>query len=117
VADKKLTMSQLASLAKAAAKQVDPTVDKKLRTLAQVGVGLMKSEIQAMHAVDTGTMLNSTSAESVGKDTILIGPTVTYAAYVALGTSRMKARPFHIRSAQKLRAQAKEFMSAEDLGL
>jgi len=114
---KKLTMGQLAALMAAAAKEVDPTIDQKLRTLSQVGVGLMKSEIQKMHAVDTGTMLNSTSAESEGKNTIFIGPTVTYATYVALGTSRMAARPFHIRSAKKLDDQAKDIFSAEDLGI
>ena len=65
----------------------------------------MKQEIQAMHAVDTGTLLNSTGAESVGKDTILIGPTVVYADYVANGTSRMAARPFHKTSAAKLNEQ------------
>lgn len=114
---KELTMGQLAALLAAAAKKVDPTVNKKLRTLAQVGVGLMKSEIQAMHVVDTGTLLNSTSAESVGKNAILIGPTVLYAPYVALGTKKMPARPFHIRSARKLTPLAKEILSAEDLGI
>ena len=62
-------------------------------------------------------MLNSVSAESVGKDTIFIGPTTNYAAYVALGTSRMAARPFHITSARKLDAEVKDFLTAEDLGL
>jgi hypothetical protein len=81
-----------------------------------VGVGLVKSEIQNMHAVDTGTMLNSTQAERSG-DAYYIGPTVTYAPYVALGTSRMAARPFHIVAARKLNQQAKEIFSAEDLGL
>jgi len=110
-------MGQLAALVAAAAKQVDPTADVKLRTLSQVGVGLMKSEIQAVHAVDTGTMLNSTSAESDGKHTIFIGPTVTYAVHVALGTSRSAARPFHVTSAAKLNNEAKDAFSAEDLGI
>ena len=117
MATKKLTMGQLAALVQAAAKKVDPTVDKKLRTLAQVGVGIMKTEIQRMHAVDTGTMVNSTSAESQGKSAILIGPTVLYAPYVALGTSRMPARPFHITTKRKLDREIKDFLSAEDLGL
>ena len=114
---KQLTMAQLAALMQAAAKKVDPTADVKLRTLAQVGVGLMKKEIQNVHAVDTGTMVNSTSAESAGKHAVLIGPTVLYAPYVALGTSRMEARPFHISSATKLRAATKDLFSAEDLGI
>jgi len=117
MADKKLTMGQLAALVQAAAKKVDPTVDVKLRTLAQTGVGIMKQEIQNVHAVDTGTMVNSTSAESVGKGTILIGPTVLYASFVALGTSRVEARPFHITTASKLKDQSKDIFSAEDLGL
>ena len=106
---KRLTMSQLAALASAEAKKVDPTCDKELRKFAQVGVGLMKSQIQAMHAVDTGTMLNSTTAESVGADSIEIGPTADYAAYVALGTSRVAARPFHVAAANELRKQVKDF--------
>lgn len=110
-------MGQLASLMISAAKKVDPAVDKGVRKVGQIGVGYMKSEIQAMHAVDTGTMLNSTSAESVGKNTILIGPTVTYAVYVALGTSRMAARPFHIVAARKLQKDAEDIISASDLGL
>ncbi|QZD98600.1 minor capsid protein [Microbacterium phage Jemerald] len=111
-----MTMSQLAAKFALAAKRVDPVADQKLRTLAQVGVGYVKSEIQAVHAVDTGTMLNSTTAERDGKS-YLIGPTVDYAPYVALGTTRMPARPFHIRAAKRLQADAKDFMDAEDLGL
>ncbi len=79
-----MTMSQLASKFLAAAKKTDAVTDQKMATLAQVGVGLVKSEIQAMHAVDTGTMLNSSVAEKVAKTTYLIGPTVDYAVYVAL---------------------------------
>jgi len=116
MADKDLSMGQLAALVTAAAKKVDPTIDKNLRVLAQVGVGIMKQEIQRMHAVDTGTMVNSTTAESAGKD-IFIGPTVQYATYVALGTSKMEARPFHITSAKKLARQADDILTAEDLGL
>lgn len=112
-----MTMGQLASKFAAAASKVEPVADQKIRTLVQVGIGLMKSEIQSLHAVDTGTMLNSTTSDYVGRQTYLIGPTVQYAPYVALGTSRMVARPFHIRSAKKLNAQAKDIFSATDLGL
>lgn len=113
-----ITMGQLASKFLLASRQVEPVTEKRLRTLAEVGVGLVKSEIQRMHAVDTGTMLNSTDSERVG-DSYLIGPTTSYAPYVALGTSRMAARPFHIYAAKKLRAQAPKIMamSAKDLGL
>lgn len=104
-----MTLSQLAALATAAAKKVDPACAKELRRFSQVGVGIMKKEIQNVHAVDTSTMLNSTSAESVGKDTILIGPTTDYAVYVALGTSRVAARPFHITAAAELNNQVKDF--------
>lgn len=112
-----ITMAQLASKFAAAAKRVDPVSDQKLRTLVEVGKGHVKSEIQRVHAVDTSTMLNSTDSEYVGKNTYLIGPTVTYAPYVALGTSRMAARPFHITAARKLNRDAKEIFGAEDLGL
>ena len=115
---RQLTMSQLAALASAAAAKVDPQANKALRQFAQVGVGLVKKEIQNVHAVDTGTMLNSTVAESEGRDVIAIGPTVDYAVYVALGTSRMAARPFHITAARKMASQASDFgFSADDLGI
>ena len=118
MADKKLTMSQLAALAKSAAAKVSPEADKHLRAFAQVGVGTVKRQIQGMHAVDTSTLLNSTVAESAGKDTILIGPTVDYAAYVALGTSRMPARPVHLAAAAEMQGNAGAFgFSPEDLGL
>lgn len=111
-----MTMGQLASKFRLAANRVDPVMDKQLRTLAQVGVGYVKTEIQAVHAVDTGTMLNSTTAEKDGKG-YLIGPTVTYAPYVALGTSRMPARPFHIRAARRLEKDIKQGDIVKDLGL
>ncbi|USH44761.1 hypothetical protein SEA_JUANYO_10 [Microbacterium phage Juanyo] len=101
-----ITMGQLASKFADAASKVPSAAEESVRTLAQVGVGLVKREIQSMHAVDTGTMLNSTEAEKVGRATYLVGPTVDYAPYVALGTSRMPARPFHIAAARKLAAQA-----------
>lgn len=95
-----INMKQLAQRYSTAA-QKDVT-SKELATLAQAGVGHVKREIQAMHAVDTGTMVNSTAAEKVGKDSYLIGPTVDYATYVALGTSRVAARPFHLTAMAKL---------------
>lgn len=112
-----ITMSQLASKFAASATQVSPLMEQKLTTLSQVAVGLVKKEIQNVHAVDTGTMLNSTTAERVSQNSYLVGPTVTYAVYVALGTSRMPARPFHITAAAQLRDQAKEIFTAGDLGL
>lgn len=111
-----ITMSQLASRYAAASKQTPGS--KELKALAQVGVGLVKKEIQNYHAVDTGTMLNSTTSETAGKDTYLIGPTVDYAVYVAEGTSRMAARPFHKTAANKLRDQAKDLgFDADSLGI
>lgn len=112
-----MTMGQLASKFAASASKVQPVADNRLRTLVQVGVGLVKSEIQAVNAVDTGSMLNSTTSEQAGKDSYLIGPTTDYAVYVALGTSRMAARPFHVTAAKKLESQARELFSADELGL
>ena len=112
-----MNMSQLASLFLTSAARVNPVSDQKMRTLVQVGVGLMKSEIQALHAVDTGTMLNSTTSERTGPTSYLIGPTVDYAVYVALGTSVMPARPFHTRAARNLQGQASAIFTAADLGL
>ena len=111
-------MSQLASRYAAASRTAGVDASQQLKRMAQVGTGLVKREIQAVHAVDTGTMLNSTTAESVGRDTYLIGPTVDYAVFVALGTSRVAARPFHITAARKLAAQASDFgFDADGLGI
>jgi len=112
-----ITMGQLASRFAVAATKVSPVTDTQIRSLAQVGVGLVKSEIQAVHAVDTGTMLNSTTADRIGKSAYLIGPTVTYAPYVALGTSRMAARPFHLRAAKRLQGMINQGDILRDLGL
>lgn len=111
-----ITMGQLAAKFAMASTKVDPVTDKALRTLSVIGVGYVKSEIQGMHAVDTGTMLNSTTSERIGK-VYLIGPTVHYAPYVALGTSRMPARPFHIVAARKLQKDIPGLIKAGDLGL
>lgn len=111
-----MTMGQLATKFLVASQKVQPATDKALRTLAQVGVGYVKEEIQAAHAVDTGTMLNSTTAEQSGKG-YLIGPTVGYAPYVALGTSRMPARPFHIRAAKRLQGAINQGDILRDIGL
>ena len=111
-----ITMGQLASRYAAAGQHAPGS--KELKQLAQVGVGLVKREIQGFHAVDTGTMLNSTTAELAGKDTYLIGPTVDYAFFVAEGTSRMAARPFHKTAAAKLNDQVKDIgFTAEGLGI
>lgn len=113
-----ITMAQLAAKFQVASDKVTPEAQRKLALLSQVGVGYVKDEIQAVHAVDTGTMLNSTVAEQDGDLAYLIGPTVTYAPYVALGTSRMEARPFHISAARRLAQDIKnDFVTAEDLGL
>lgn len=113
-----ITIGQLASRYRQASKKVTPEAVKQFKGLTQVGVGLTKREIQNVHAVDTGTMLNSTTASMSGPLTALIGPTVEYASYVALGTSRMPARPFHIAAAAALNKQAGVFgFDPEKLGL
>lgn len=113
-----ITMGELASRYASAAKSVQSVADSQLRTFVQAGVGMVKREIQAVHAVDTGTMLNSTSSEKVGRGEYLVGPTVDYAAYVALGTSRVAARPFHTNAAKQMIKRADSFgFSPDDLGI
>lgn len=112
-----ITMAQLATRYIKAAEKVQPVSDQKIRTIAQLAVGLVKGEIQGMHAVDTSTMLNSTQAEKVSAAKYLIGPTVFYAPYVALGTSRMAARPFHTAATSKLQPLVTEVLNSDDLGL
>lgn len=101
-----INMGQLASRYAAASKDLPGSTE--LRQLAEIGVGLVKKEIQNLHAVDTGTMLNSTTSEKAGEDTYLIGPTVDYAFFVAEGTSRTAARPFHRLAVKELRSRASE---------
>lgn len=111
-----INLAQLGARFQMAADKLGIETDKALARFAQIGVGYVKDEIQNFHAVDTGTMLNSTQAEKDGKD-YLVGPTVVYAPYVALGTSRVAARPFHIVAARRLEEDIKDFLSTEDLGL
>lgn len=112
-----MNMGQLASKLILSAKKVGPVTDQKVATLAQVAVGYVKTAIQQVHAVDTGSMLNSTSADKVGDKTYLVGPTVTYAPYVALGTSRMAARPFHLIAKRKLQEAINQDNLLGDIGL
>jgi hypothetical protein len=112
-----IDLAQLGARFQVAADKLGIETGKALDRFAQIGVGYVKDEIHNVHAVDTGTMLNSTQAEKSGQDERLVGPTVTYAPYVALGTSRVVGRPFHIAAARRLEADIKEFMSPEDLGL
>lgn len=100
-----MTMSQLSAKFGAASNKVVPQTSQELAKFAELGVGYVKRSIQDYHAVDTGTMVNSTTKEASGSRAYLIGPTVHYAKYVALGTSRMRARPFHIKAAEKLRSK------------
>lgn len=112
-----VSMGQLGDRFNIAANKLGPVSEKNLATLAQLGVGYVKEEIQSMHAVDTGTMLNSTQAERASSNMYLIGPTVFYAPYVALGTSRVEGRPFHITAARRLMEDNKDLFTVEDLGL
>lgn len=102
-----ISMSQLASRYAMAAGRVDPVVAQELDKFATVGRGLVKKHIRRHHAVDTGVMLNSTTSIKKSPKLYLIGPTVNYAPYVALGTSRMAARPFHMDAAAELNATMK----------
>lgn len=112
-----MTLGDLATKFARAATLMPGATDRAVQELAKVGEGFMKEEIQAVHAVDTGTMLNSTTTERVGSAAYLVGPTVKYAPYVALGTSRMPTRPFHIRAARRLDAAVKKTDLLKDLGL
>lgn len=113
-----ITLSQLAQRYGRAAGGLNGPLQKKLATLAQVGVGLCKRAIQAYHAVDTGNMLNSVRSQASGQWTYLIGPTMPYSIYVARGTSRMAARPFDQMAANQLDAQVKSLgFDASALGI
>jgi HK97 gp10 family phage protein len=76
--------------------------DKFLDTLpeqieqALIAIGLTaESYAKADCPVDTGRLRNSiTNAVRVDEKSVYIGSNVSYAAFVELGTSRMKARPY-----------------------
>lgn len=98
-----MELKHLGSLYDKATNQLPDAIDKTLRAAAQYSVGVMKTEISHVwHAVDTGAMLNSVTAKREGPHSYLIGPTQHYSGYVALGTSKMAARPFHISTYNKV---------------
>lgn len=98
-----MELKHLGRLYGQAADQLPNTVDKALSEAAQYVAGVMKIEIShTWHAVDTGAMLNSVRPQKDGSHAYLIGPTQSYSAYVALGTSKMAARPFHISTYNKV---------------
>jgi len=105
-----ITMGQLAQKLTEQAGDLGEQASTVMGVLAQVGVGQVKKSIKAYKAIDTGTMLNSTTADGSGTGPYLIGPTTNYAAFVALGTSRMAARPFHLTAAELLQAQVESYM-------
>jgi len=66
------------------------------KCLMEIGLEQRKNaikEINDMGAVDTGLMRASNSF-TVGEKDVTCGNTVKYAPFVALGTHRMRARPF-----------------------
>ena len=109
-----ITMGDLAIKLKTAGEQFDEASARSLARCAQLGVGHMKSAIQGVHAVKTSTMLNSVRPDRKSVSEYWIGPTVEYAPFVAFGTSRMQARPFHeIAARQLIRTCEQVFASAE----
>lgn len=98
-----MELKHLGHLYDNASAQLPNTVDKALSEAAQYVAGVMKVEISHVwHAVDTGAMLNSVKAKKDGAHAYLVGPTQSYSAYVALGTSKMAARPFHVSTYNKV---------------
>ena len=61
---------------------------------ALIAIGLAaESHAKELCPVDTGRLRNSISHET-DSDSVYIGTNVEYAAFVELGTSKMKARPY-----------------------
>ena len=110
-----ITMGQLASLLSQESVQVKSTMSSKLRVFAQLSIGEMKNQIHIYHAVDTGTMLNSVTSDHVSDMEYLIGPTVDYSTFVANGTSRVNARPFHEKTADVMRGRVQEVFGSDIL--
>lgn len=99
-----ITMSQFATVMNKKASMVKDFSKDFLPKAGALCVGAEKKAIQQVHAVDTGTMLNSVTMQSKA-DQVLVAPTVDYAVYVALGTSRMAARPFHQMAVEAVKPQ------------
>lgn len=112
-----MTMADLANSLSKAAAQVDNNLSREVERIAEVGVGLVKRSIQDYHAVDTSTMLNSTTRQRQGKHAWDIGPTTDYAHFVAEGTRYMQARPFHRTAAKELEQRIQFINLAERVGL
>lgn len=74
-------------------------VGARAALVMRTGAMKMERSMKMKAAVDTGTMRSSVSTTMTGDGrstsiTAEIGPTVDYAPFVELGTSRMEAQPF-----------------------
>lgn len=65
-------------------------ISKALEEIGLVAEGYAKM----LCPVDTGNLRNSITHEQEGENTEVIGTAVEYAAYVEMGTQKMKAQPY-----------------------
>ena len=80
-----------------ASKEVTAKASVVIRKTGAIAEGIMKVEVP----VDTGALRNSVGVD-YGQLTATIGPTVSYAPYVAFGTRRMAANPYDLRTADRI---------------
>lgn len=71
--------------------ELSAKVERALTAIGMTG----ESHAKDLCPVDTGRLRNSiTNAVEMGEQAVYIGTNVEYAAYVELGTSRMKPQPY-----------------------
>jgi HK97 gp10 family phage protein len=73
----------------------------------------MKLNVQRMHIIDTGTLLNSIGITEVDGNSILVGPHVDYAAYQEFGTYAQEPRPFVRPAVESKRDQINRIIGGE----
>lgn len=99
----------------------DNTEEVKAKLLEKIERGLIacglaaeghaKQALTDQKAVDTGRLRNSiTNQVDMSEQAVYIGTNVEYAAYVELGTSRMRARPYLRPAAQNHGSEYQELL-------
>lgn len=76
------------------AKQAKAAATQAMAIGLEICGGVAESHAKQLCPVDTGNLRNSITHAQLDENTEIIGTSVSYAAFVELGTVRMKARPY-----------------------
>lgn len=76
-------------------KGLSDAVERSLTRIGLAAEGYAKKNLYPGHGLDTGNLRNSITNEVQSSEkAVYIGTNVEYAAYVELGTTRTKAKPY-----------------------